>query len=77
MYHAHIMLDGEPVRVLTGQTVASLLRARDISPERAVVELNGRVLSPREIKATAVGPGDVLKVGKSGARGGREKALTA
>lgn len=62
MYHADIKLNGRPVSVLPGQTIATLLRERGVAPERVVVELNGRVLTPSETKATPLRYGDVLEV---------------
>jgi thiamine biosynthesis protein ThiS len=62
MYHAPITLNGAPDKVLPGQTIATLLRARGLSPETVVVELNGRALTPRETKATPIQSGDVLEV---------------
>lgn len=62
MYHVSITLNGTPERVLPGQTIATFLRERAFWPEYAVVELNGRALTPNETKATPLQAGDAVEV---------------
>lgn len=57
-----IRLNGDERQVEEGTTVAALLEALDIRPQRVVVEHNMRILRAGDFAATRIAAGDELEV---------------
>lgn len=57
-----IQLNGKPVEVADGTTLATLLDAQGVNAKRVAVELNRRILPRDEFGSTRLQAGDVLEV---------------
>jgi thiazole synthase len=57
-----IQVNGERHHATVGQTVADLLNALDIKPERVAVELNLQILDRGEFSRRALSPGDRVEI---------------
>lgn len=57
-----LTVNGHPVTVAPGTTVASFLEAREIIPGSVVVELNGTALGREDWPARRLAPGDSLEI---------------
>jgi thiazole synthase len=57
-----IRLNGAPRRVSAGQSVAELIAALELAPERVAVERNRRIVRRSELAATALESGDELEI---------------
>ena len=62
MRTVRIRLNGRDREVAEGVTLAALLEALELSPQRLAVERNGRVVPKSEYPAVAIEAGDVLEV---------------
>ncbi len=55
-------VNGEPVELPDGLTVAALLRHLDVRAERVAVERNGEVVKQARHGEQELAPGDVLEI---------------
>ena len=58
----NIQLNGKPVEVNEGVTLAAFLEARGVNPKRVAVELNRRILARDEFGSTQLRAGDQVEV---------------
>ena len=57
-----VTVNGAPREVAEGTTVAALLRALDLAPQKVAVERNGELVRRAEHAAVVLGPGDALEI---------------
>lgn len=57
-----ITVNGEPIRLPAGASVADLLERLRVSTPRVAVERNREILPKAEYRATALADGDVFEV---------------
>jgi len=57
-----VTVNGEPMQMATGSTVADLLRALSLEPSRVAVEYNLRVLPRAEHGRVTLNHGDKLEI---------------
>lgn len=57
-----ITVNGEARTLHPGQTVATLLRAMELDPQRVAVELDRRIVKQTEWDRTELSPGSVLEI---------------
>ena len=58
-----IKLNGKPMDIAAaGPTVGSLLRSKELSPGKVIVELNGKWLKPELWETTPISEGDAVEI---------------
>lgn len=57
-----ILINGEPRALPPGQTIHQLLAALDLDPARVAVELDRRIVKPRDWAATPIADGARLEI---------------
>lgn len=58
----NITINGEPKQFSSGQNVASVVQALDLTGKRIAVERNGEIVPKSQHAATALEPGDRLEI---------------
>ena len=58
----HVIVNGETREFTPGQSVASLLHALNIAPDRVAVELNKAIVRKRDWEATLVAPDSRIEI---------------
>jgi thiamine biosynthesis protein ThiS len=57
-----IVVNGEPRRAREGQTIADLVRALELDPERLAIELDRRIVKRAEWASTRLAHGATLEI---------------
>lgn len=57
-----LTVNGEPRRIAAGATIAELVHALELNPQKVAVERNGEIAPRSTLAEVVLGDGDVLEI---------------